>query len=320
VKGASVERISRAIFAVALVALGTLTWSASALANSAPSILETSVTNISSSDATLNMRIDPNGRATTYEVMITTPNCPESGCQSISVWFLNGEVPAAAEAQSVSIYLAKADASIIWPNHPYQYKVSAMNSVGTAEAFGKFKIPATPPAPKAPAVESESVSHVTPIDAMLEAQINPNGLGTTFQFKLESGCGMEKPEPGHGICMWIAETPVPPGQIPPSSGDQTVTVDLNAVGVTLRPDTEYRYSVEATNSAGSTMQEPEQIFQQTFKTPSTEVTPEHQLNTGTDGLPHNPSVQSPPATSLSHHKKLKHRRHRRKLHRAKHRG
>ncbi len=122
-------------------------------------------------------------------------------------------------------------------------------------------------AASAPSIKNASVSKVTATDATLEAQINPNGLETTYQFNLESGCGIEKPEPGHGaFCLVIVETSVPPGQIPPSSEDQTVKVDLNAAGVRLHPDTEYRYSVKATNSAGSTMQELAQVFKQTFTT------------------------------------------------------
>jgi len=97
-----------------------------------------------------------------------------------------------------------------------------------------------------PSIGNEFVSHITEHDATLEAYIDPNGLKTTYQFHLESGCLA-------GACLAIATYPLPSGEIPASAGapDQVV-LDLNSAGVTLHPDTEYRYSVEATSSAGTT--------------------------------------------------------------------
>lgn len=111
----------------------------------------------------------------------------------------------------------------------------------------------------APTIESESVSHLTPTGAVLEAEINPGGLETGYQFHLEYGCfgGIEEvcpfvcrvelgPE-----CPMTIEIPLPSGDLPPSTEAENARLDLNEVGVTLQPGTKYRYRVEATNGAGT---------------------------------------------------------------------
>lgn len=94
-----------------------------------------------------------------------------------------------------------------------------------------------------PSIESEAVSHITTNDAALEAQINPKGLKTTYRFRLESGCLWPRE------CAVIEVYPLPSGELPASNEVQSVSLDLNKAGVTLKPSTEYAYSVEATNAA-----------------------------------------------------------------------
>jgi hypothetical protein len=114
-------------------------------------------------------------------------------------------------------------------------------------------VPAYAQASPPPSVFDESVSHITEHDATLEATINPNGLKTTYQFRLESGCLPPL------ACLAIATYPLPSGEIAASTGAHLVSLDLNSAGVTLRPDTEYRYSIEATSSAG-TNESPGHLF------------------------------------------------------------
>lgn len=116
-----------------------------------------------------------------------------------------------------------------------------------------WALPATAQASSPPSVFDESVSHITEHDATLEATINPNGLKTTYQFRLESGCLPPL------ACLAIATYPLPSGEIAASTGAHPVSLDLNSAGVTLRPDTEYRYSIEATSSAG-TNESPGHLF------------------------------------------------------------
>jgi hypothetical protein len=97
-----------------------------------------------------------------------------------------------------------------------------------------------------PSIESESVSQVTETNATLEASIDPNGLDTAYQFRLESGCLPPM------ACPVITNYPLPSGELPASSEPQSVSLDLNSAGITLKPHTTYAYSVDATNEAGST--------------------------------------------------------------------
>jgi hypothetical protein len=96
-----------------------------------------------------------------------------------------------------------------------------------------------------PSIESESVSQVTESNATLEARINPNGLKTSYQFRLESGCLPPM------ACLAITTYPLPGGELPASSEPQSISLDLNSAGVTLKPNTTYAYRVDATNEAGS---------------------------------------------------------------------
>lgn len=114
-------------------------------------------------------------------------------------------------------------------------------------------------------IDSVSVSHLTPTDATLEAQLNTEGLETSYQFRLEFGCLWPQ------ACPEITVYPLPSGKLLSSFVDQSVSLDLNSARVTLAPGVEYAYSVTATNTAGSVTG-----HEQRFTTPEDGVQP---LNT-----------------------------------------
>ena len=107
---------------------------------------------------------------------------------------------------------------------------------------------ATAVAASPPVIESESASAITPTDATLEAAVDPNGLETAYRFRLEFGCFSTR-----SACEWVAEKELPSGALAASSESQNVSLDLNDAGVTLHPGWEYRYGVEASSSAGTTV-------------------------------------------------------------------
>lgn len=112
-------------------------------------------------------------------------------------------------------------------------------------------------AASAPSVEAESVSHITPSDATLEAEIDLGGLETEYQFRVVA-------DPCHANplnCELVSDPlfPSPPGKIAAASGSQTVKLDLNSAGLTLEAGREYHYAVFATNSDGS-QSGPDQTF------------------------------------------------------------
>jgi hypothetical protein len=72
-------------------------------------------------------------------------------------------------------------------------------------------------------------------------------------------------------CIVIIDYPLPSGVLLGSFVDQSVSLDLNSAGVTLRPGWEYSYSVAAKSAAGTATS-----HEQRFKTPEDGVQP---LNT-----------------------------------------
>ncbi len=143
----------------------------------------------------------------------------------------------------------------------YHYRLVASNADGTV--FGN-EASFTVGSP--PSIISESVSHITEQDATLQAQIDTDGLETSYQFKLSAICG------GKGACLVVVNYPLPSGLLLGSFVDQSVSLDLNAAGVTLQPGGTYTYSVNATNASGTTEGAPHN-----FTTPENVVQP---LGTG----------------------------------------
>jgi alpha-tubulin suppressor-like RCC1 family protein len=137
--------------------------------------------------------------------------------------------------------------SVVSPPGMGTVDMTVTTSSGTSpvSAADQFTYEAPANTGEAPAVESVSVSEISEHDATLEAQIDPNGLATTYQFRLGKGCYP-------AVCQVIVDIPLPVESLPGSEGEQTVKLDLNSVGVQLQPDSVYYYSVTATNAAGET--------------------------------------------------------------------
>jgi hypothetical protein len=138
-----------------------------------------------------------------------------------------------------------------------------------------------------PVIDSESASSITEHDATLEAQINPDGLETTYEFRLETPeCQMmEGPGPMVG-CKLVGS-----GTIPTGSATATVSTDIANAWQKLTPNTTYTYVVFAKNSAGSASGRHEGSFKTASASPpsidsesishltSTDATLEAQINT-----------------------------------------
>ena len=213
---------------------------------SKPSIESESASNVTPTNATLEAQIDPGDLETTYEVMLEAPSCqsvnPPGSCEaSGGVEIASGTIPAGPSAQTVSVDTAQVWHSLS-PRTSYAYFFRASNSDG--EAFGAQKEFETPAA-SSPSIESESVSHVTQTGATLEAQIDPNGLETNYEFWLQYAVCQNPPQ-GGGVCDAIAVEPRGEGQIAANSAAQTVSTTLTH----LQPGYSYTYWVVATNSAG----------------------------------------------------------------------
>lgn len=214
----------------------------------APRVQSESVSNVTSTDATLEAQINPEGRETTYEFDLEAPSCLARGrgaCEAAGgVPIYRGTIPSGTTTTTVSV-----DVDGAWyghnllPNTLYGYRVVAHSASGSAVGPEEtFKTSSGLP----PAIDSVSVSHLTPTDATLEATIDTEGLPTAYRFQLTSS-----PCSTHGAgCELIVAIPLPSGSLLGSFSEQTVSVELNSVGVKLG-EGEYDYSVSATNEAGS---------------------------------------------------------------------
>jgi len=147
-------------------------------------------------------------------------------------------------------------------------------------------LPAAALAAGLPVIESLSASHFTQNDATLEAQINPGGFETTYEFHVTSPV-CQSAWPVIGPCFAISVWSLPGRRIPAGPGDQTVSLDLNNAGLILQPGTWYEYAVTASNAAGTVPVGGWEATEQDFKTLS--------ANTGT------PSIVSESATSITEH-------------------
>jgi uncharacterized repeat protein (TIGR02543 family) len=102
-----------------------------------------------------------------------------------------------------------------------------------------------------PAIEEESVSGITATNAILKAQINPNGGRAHYQFQLvinpdEYASEILCPEPPRSFALCIGEYAAGALSIGFIFEEATpVSLDLSSEGVTLQPDTTYHYRVLA---------------------------------------------------------------------------
>jgi hypothetical protein len=109
--------------------------------------------------------------------------------------------------------------------------------------------------PGPPSIESLSVSQLSSHRATLVAQIDPDQLGTTFEFWIEYANCQNVP-PGHGECESISVRKVGEGTISAGPKGQYVS----ATATHLQGEYMYGYWVVATNSAGE-----RKSAEQTFK-------------------------------------------------------
>lgn len=238
-----------------------------------PSIDSESVSHVTSGDATLEAEINPHEAAAGADYqfqLVTDPSefaseilCPAKlppttdGCigthsaSALPIGFIPGntaqpgvDLPAILDLTSAGVTLK--------PDTTYHYRVLAARNVLTEDTIqwepptvlGADQTFTTPPASKAPVIDSVSVSHLTATGATLEGQINSEGLSTMYEFRMTYTRCRECMSPAYNI-------PLPSGLLLGSFQDQSVSVDLNSVGVTLKPGF-YEYSLSATSTGGST--------------------------------------------------------------------
>jgi len=247
-----------------------------------PAVEGESVSHVSPTDATLEAQIDveglEHGAYYQFQVVENTSEylpelaCPEPSVQSdgnggcgipgpgggqhtpgaLPIGFIPSNTMEPSKSASVSLDLA-AGGMTLQPGTTYHYRVLAVARVQSEDTVDWVGPPAagpdqtfTTPPSTAPVIDSVSLSHLTPTDATLEAQLNTEDQSTIYEFLLwYNPCA---------VCEDLGpvfKVDLPSGLLLPSSQDQSVSLDLNSAGVTLQQGAEYTYSLRATNASGS---------------------------------------------------------------------
>ena len=264
-----------------------------------PAIEGETASNITATDATLEATIDPEGLETTYEFYLEAPSCANDkrveACEAGGgVPIAKGTIPASS-ARAVRVDVAATGHSLT-PNTIEGYRVVASNSAGTR--YGGEKTFVTLQGPP-PVIESVSLSHLTATDATLEAKIDTEGQATNYQFYMWSSCA-------HEACEYMRPIPLPPGRLLPSFVAQSVSLDLNSVGVTLRSGEEYGWGVTATSEGGEhasanggVFEPPEGVFEPLGSKDSPTSGGGQPPASGNDGQPAGAGTPSLPALQTS---------------------
>ena len=226
----------------------------------AASIDSESASNVGPQTAELDAEINPEGNDTTCEFQyVDDTDFMSSGFTGPNV------VTVACNPQDLGAGIGDAstlaDISGLTPNTTYDFRAVATNSLAPSGLDGSPTQFTTTPAVS---VDAESATNITDTDATLNAQLNPEGLDTTYQFEYVTDADYSACS-----CYTNATTvPATPVDIGSGTTDQAATVGLTG----LTPGTKYHYQVVATNSAGTSDGSAQQ-GDQTFTTyPSSQAT------------------------------------------------
>jgi hypothetical protein len=212
------RRISGALLAAGLSVVVLAASAAVAGAATLPSAVTGPPSAITVTGATLSGNVNPNGTATTWSFQYGTSSSYGLSTASTSAG-------AGTATESVSAPLTG-----LTPGTTYDYRLVATSSAGTTYGTEtSFQTPSDPPT----VVKSPAVS-ITDTSAVVNADINPNGLATTVtvQYGTTSSLG----EASAAVSAGSADTA------------STTAVTLSK----LTTHTSYTFEVVATNAAGTT--------------------------------------------------------------------
>ena len=189
-----------------------------------PRITSEAAVGISHEGATIRAQINPDELATTYHF-----EWGETGAYGHEAPLGGESIPAGDTPVAKSAVLSN-----LKPGVTYHYRVVASNQAGTTDEPDQI-FTAVPPA----LIDSESVAQVSSNAAVLQGEINPLELPTTYYFQYGTENCKERPAD-------CTDLPTPPASIGSGNSDQAVSVALSE----LQPATTYHYRVLASNTLG----------------------------------------------------------------------
>jgi phosphodiesterase/alkaline phosphatase D-like protein/prolyl-tRNA editing enzyme YbaK/EbsC (Cys-tRNA(Pro) deacylase) len=188
----------------------------------APTVVTQAASAVTTTAATLNATVNPNGSNVT--------DCKfEYGTSESYGSVAECATPPGNGSSPVPVSAALTGLS---PNTTYHFRVSATNGIGTTKGSDETlkTAPLTPPT-----VLTEGATAVTQTTAALNATVNPNGSKVTdckFEYGTSESYGS------------VAECATPPG-----GGSSPVSVSAALAG--LNPNTTYHFRISATNGGGT---------------------------------------------------------------------
>jgi len=188
----------------------------------APIVTTNPATNVSSTAATLNGTVNPNGLSTDYKFQYgATTNYDRETIPTILLSTGTAAIPVNDAITDLA------------PNTLYHYRVVASNSAGTSN--GADQTFTTTTSGTAPIVTTTAATSVSSTSATLNGTVNPNGLSITVKFQYGT------------TTSYGSEINATPGSV-----TGTIAVPVSAALTGLAPETLYHYRVVGVNIAGST--------------------------------------------------------------------
>ena len=192
---------------------------AAAAAPGEPTVSTGNATAITSTSATVNGTVNPEGLPTTYHFEYGTTT--SYGSQTATADAGSGTASVAVPAQLASLT----------PDTTYHYRLVATNPSGTTLGSDvSFKTPKPP----VPVVATGHARNITQTSATLSGTVDPAGLATSYVFQYGT------------TTAYATQTPVA------SVGSGTKSVAVSAAIGALTPNTTYHYRLGATNANGTT--------------------------------------------------------------------
>ena len=219
-----------------------------------PTIASEGVSGLTSTDAQLEAKINPNYQETSYHFEYSTKASGET---------LEPPITTVAGAPSLAAVFEEQLAGptdlggTLTPNTIYYYRVVASNATGESTgALRSFQA-------SAQLTSTAAASEVTRTGARLSGTVNPGGVVTTYQFEYVDEAGYQAALAEGDVNPYALGYATLVGELP--AGHATLPVGPESVAELL-PGTTYHYALVATNQYG-TITTPDQTFTTGAPTP-----------------------------------------------------
>jgi hypothetical protein len=195
-----------------------------------PDVTTTAASEVGPRSATLNGTVNPEGIVVT-QCEFEYVEAAEYDPKAADPYEAGGAVACSEIPSGSSPVAVHAEAKGLTAGITYHFRLKAKNKDGSE--FGEDTTLNTPPPPS---ITGASVSNLAAGSADLNAQVNPNGLETSYHFEYGA------------TTAYGTSTPTPDEPI----GNGTTPIPITAKALSLNANTTYHWRVLATSEAGTT--------------------------------------------------------------------